>query len=124
MAKLSSYSVDQAAKRMGVSPGRVRQLLKNGALTVASESPLRIAAKQVDARRADSLAKFDDVQDLSGGATEPSGNLWRERAERAEDWLRSAAASRELIDDGIERIRRGERVLLDALLAGVPAAPQ
>lgn len=123
MPRMVSYTVEQAARRMGVSQSRVRQLLNEESLVATSADPLRLGAEEVEARRAEALAKFDDVQDLSKGAAQPGEDAWRERAERAEGWLRSAAASRELIDDGIERIRRGERVLVDALLAGLPAGP-
>lgn len=118
MARAPSYTVEHAARRMGVTPSRVNQMIGNELVKV-SERPLRVNGDEVEAFRARNLEKFEDVADLSAESTHPLALATRAR--RAEDWLRSVGACRELVDEGVERIRRGERILIDALLAGLPA---
>jgi hypothetical protein len=102
---------------MGVSRGRIYDLVKSGKLTPVARSPMLLAANDVDGRRAEALARFEDVLDTSG---HPLPTPDQGRAERAEEWLREATAARDLFRTGIAKIQDAEQLLLDALLGALP----
>jgi hypothetical protein len=119
-----SYTIAEAARRIGLSKQRVGQLVKDGGplIPVEGADPLRIEADGVEKLRAQNLAKFDDVMDLSNlptGVRVDAAQL-EVRAERAESLLRAHAASHELISEGIRKIRQGEQTLTDMTLTGLP----
>jgi len=111
------YTVAQAARRMGKTTASVRLLIKADELVaITGTDPLQVRREEVDARRAEELAKFSDVIDATefhGGRPLP--------AELLAEWLRTSAGAQELLDEGVEKIRRSHRLLADALTAALPA---
>jgi hypothetical protein len=103
------YTVEHAARRMGLKVSRVRQLIKDGTLAVVSTNPVRVDAIKVEELRAVALEDFEDLVDVSTASSSPS-----------DDWLRAVAASQELLDQGVEQIRRAGRMLVDGYVAGLP----
>lgn len=112
----TGYTVRVAARRMGITEASVRQRIEAGKLTVVEgATPIQVRTEQVDAARAEALAKFSDVIDATQLAVVPELPTGL-----VAEWLRAMAAAQELADDGIERIRRSNRLLLDSLISALP----
>lgn len=113
-----SYSCTEAAKLLGVSARRIRQLAEEGRLGIVQESPLKVSAQEVIALRDNRKKQGIKVKPASpksslnlellqaleaareAGATEARsslellGNELRERAERAEQRAAEAEQAR------------------------------
>lgn len=130
MPRAEDYTVEHAARRMGVTPGALWQQVNKGQWVPVSTDPITLPGDEVDRRRAARLRRFEDIVDTSERAI-PSSHEDVERAERAEQVARDVAAATELMKQGTSRIRRAfeegadevdraQSILVDALLGSFP----
>ncbi|MCU1370931.1 MAG: hypothetical protein JWO77_2125 [Ilumatobacteraceae bacterium] len=115
-----TYTIVQAARRLGYDRGRVYQLIKDGKLR-AADGRGEVERDEVDALRRKRLEKFDLVRDLTidpdlGAA---DGNF-ADRALAAEEWLRVTSASRQLMDEALRDIATSRQLLEDLLVSALP----
>lgn len=116
----AGYTVRQAARRMGMTEASIRQRIAGARLTVIDgTSPIQVQRNEVDSARAESLAKYSDVIDASDLATAGAPVLG---PELVAEWVRAVAAAQELLDHGVESVRRSNRVLTDSLISILPVS--
>jgi hypothetical protein len=103
---------------MGMTEANVRHRIDAGTLSVIEGTkPFQLEKDAVDLTRAQALAKFSDIVDTTSQTAARDLVL---PAELVAEWVRAMAAGQELLDDGVERIRRSNRVLTDSLISVLP----
>jgi hypothetical protein len=103
-----SYSASQAAKVLGVSPRRIRQLVEDKRLKVTQKKPLRVSAVGVLAMR--------DKRKAEGVSVRPKSSNESELLAQAIKVLEETNLNyRKMITAGEESARRNEDTLREAL---------